>query len=451
MLALCLLYAMLWLGPGAALAQPQPASPAVHVLELRGVINPPAAGYVERALREAAEGGARLVIIELDTPGGLDTSMRDIMRAILASPVPVAVYITPSGARAASAGLFVLTASHLAAMAPGTNTGAAHPVGLGGGSDETLADKAVNDAAATIRALAEERDRNAAWAERAVRESVSITEREALEMGVIEIVARDRADLLAQIDGMTFVTPQGEVTLDLAGAGTQESPMTLPERLLYVISHPDIAFILLSVGTIGIIAEFYNPGSFVPGILGAISLIMAFFALGNLPTNWAGVALLVLAGVLLVAELSTDGTGVLGGGAVVAFLLGGLFLFQPFRGTASPVLPALRVNPLLLGGATAGMGGLVFLLVTQVVRSRKAPIRTGKEQYAGQIVRVHQDLNPRGRVWFEGQTWFASVLGARHVAAGESVRIVALKGLELIVEPIDTPAVPGASSVPEKE
>jgi membrane-bound serine protease (ClpP class) len=220
---------------------------------------------------------------------------------------------------------------------------------------------------------------------------------------------------------------------------------------LYVISHPDIAFIRLSVGTIGIIAEFSNPGSFVPGILGAISLIMAFFALGNLPTNWAGVALLVLAGVLLVAELSTDGTGVLGGGAVVAFLLGGLFLFQPFRGTASPVLPALRVNPLLLGGATAGMGGLVFLLVTQVVRSRKAPIRTGKEQYAGQIVRVHQDLNPRGRVWFEGQTWFASVLGARHVAAGESVRIVALKGLELIVEPIDTPAVPGDSSVPEKE
>jgi membrane-bound serine protease (ClpP class) len=436
---LCLLYVLLGLQVGQVQAQTPPS--VVHVLQLSGVINPPSADYVERALSEAAAQQAHLVIIELDTPGGLESSMRVILRAILASPVPVVVYVTPSGAHAASAGLFVLAASHVAAMTPGTNTGAAHPVGLGGEADEVMSAKVVNDAAATIRSLAAERGRNVEWVERAVRESVSITEREALELGVIEIVAQDRADLLAQIDGQSVVTVQGEVTIDVTGASLQDAPMNLVERLLHVISHPDIAFVLLSLGSIAILAEMYNPGAFVPGIIGALSLIIAFFALGNLPTNWAGVALMVLAAVLLVAELNTDGTGVLGGGAVVAFLLGGLFLFQPFRGDISPSLPVLRVSPWLLGSVTAGMGALVFLVMTQVARTRKAPLRTGKEKYVGQVVRVHEDLDPRGRVWFQGQTWFASVRGARPVPAGQQVRIVDLEGLVLIVEPINPPGV----------
>jgi membrane-bound serine protease (ClpP class) len=435
-LLLCLLYMLLGLQVGQVQAQMPP--PAVHVLQLRGVINPPAADYVERALGDAAAQGAHLVILELDTPGGLESSMRVMLRAILASPIPVVVYVTPAGAHAASAGLFILASSHIAAMAPGTNTGAAHPVGLGGEVDEVMSAKVVNDAAATIRSLAAERGRNAEWVEQAVRESVSITEREALELGVIEFVARDRADLLQQINGQTVVTAQGEVTIDVTGASPQDAPMTWAEGLLHVISHPDIAFILLSLGSIGILAELYNPGAFVPGIVGALSLIIAFFALGNLPTNWAGVALMALAAVLLLAELNTDGTGILGGGAVVAFLLGGLFLFQPFRGDISPTLPVLRVSPWLLGGITTGMGGLVFLVVTQVVRSRKTPIRTGKELYVGQVVRVHEDLDPRGRVWFQGQTWLASVRGSRNVPAGQQVRIVDLEGLVLIVEPVDT-------------
>jgi membrane-bound serine protease (ClpP class) len=433
-LLLILLLALVCIRAGPADAQ---TGTAVHTIEIRGIINPPAADYLERALREAAEEQASLVIVEIDTPGGLDTSMRQMMRAILASPVPVVVYVGPSGARAASAGLFLLASAHVAAMAPGTNTGAAHPVSLGGEADEVTSAKAVNDAAATIRALAAERGRNTEWVERAVRESVSITADEALELGVIEIVARDREDLLAQLDGRTVATVAGEVTLELEGATARDARMSFGERFLHAISHPDIAFILLSIGSIGIIAELYNPGSFIPGIIGAIALILAFFSLGNLPTNWAGVALMVLAVGLLIAELNTDGTGALGVGSVIAFLLGGLFLFQPIRGGFPPVAPTMRVSPALLIGATAAMAGLVFIVTTQVVRSRKTPIQTGHEQFIGQLAQAREDLNPQGRVWFQGQPWNATTVGGRLAPSGAEVRIVGLEGLTLIVEPVE--------------
>jgi membrane-bound serine protease (ClpP class) len=408
---------------------------AVHIMEIRGIINPPVASYVQRALMDAAEQNARLVVIKIDTPGGLDSSMREITQAILSSPAPVVTYVSPSGARAASAGLFVLVASHVAAMAPSTNTGAAHPVGLGGGeADAVMVDKVVHDAAATIRGLAEIRGRNAEWVEAAVRESVSITEREALENNVIDVVARDLDHLLEQMQGRTVETTLGDVTLDLVDVPRYDAPMSFAERFLHVISSPDIAFILLSVGTIGLIAELYNPGAFFPGITGVISLIFAFFALGNLPTNWAGVALIVLAVVLLIAELSTDATGVLGTGATVAFLLGGLMLFRPFR-AVSPVLPELTVNPWLLGGATLMMGGFIILIVGQVSRTRKTPILTGQEQYAGHLAIVRQDLAPRGRVHFDGQLWYAEVQPPQIVPVQQKVRIIGLEGLTLIVEP----------------
>lgn len=425
-------FTQLWISPARA----QPAFQAVHILEVRGVINPPVVNYVQRVLEDAVQLDARLVVMLLDTPGGLDTSMREITQAILASPVPVVVYVAPPGARAASAGLFILVSAHFAAMAPGTNTGAAHPVGLGGDVDEVAATKAVEDAAATIRTLALQRGRNADWAERAVRESVSVTEREALELEVIEVIARNLDHLIEQLHGSTVETTAGEITLDVLGAPRQEVPMNFAENFLHVISDPNIAFILLSVGSIGIIAELYNPGTFIPGITGVIALILAFFALGNLPTNWAGVALVALAIILFIAELSTEASGVLGIGALVAFLLGGLMLFQPFR-PASPALPDLSVNPWLVGSATATMGAFMLLVMAQVVRSRRSPIMTGHEHFIGQTATVHRDLNPRGRIWFEGQTWFAEAPAGKEVLAGQKVRILELRGLTLLVEPLD--------------
>lgn len=415
---------------------------AVHILEIRGMINPPVANYLQRALAEAADQEARLVVIQLDTPGGLESSTREMTQAILASPVPVAVYVTPSGARAASAGLFILVSSHVAAMAPSTNTGAAHPVSAGGGEiDPVMADKVVNDSAATIRSLATVRGRNAEWAERAVRESVSITENEALELNIADIMARDLDHLLEQLQGRTVQTAAGDVVIDVVNAPRYEAPMSFAEQLLHVISTPDIAFILLSIGTIGLIAELYNPGTFIPGIAGIISLIFAFFALGNLPTNWAGVALIVLAVVLLVAELSTDATGVLGTGAAVAFLLGGLILFRPLR-VVAPTLPNVAVDPWVLGISTGLFAGFIVLILGQLTRTRRAPLRTGYEQYIGQVATVYRELTPRGSVWFEGQLWGAEVESGQHVAVQQPVRIIGINGLTLLVEPTSKAVTP---------
>lgn len=423
--------------PLGGLAQDEPGG-EVLLLEIRGVINPPVANYLQRSLDEAAARQAALVVVELDTPGGLDSSTREMTQAMLASTVPVAVYVAPAGARAASAGLFLLTASHIAAMAPSTNTGSAHPVPLGGAEmDETMAEKIVHDAAANIRGLAKERGRNAEWVEQGVRESISVTADEALELNVIDIVARNLDHLLEQIQGRTVETAGGTRTLDVVDAPLVPFAMTFAEQLLHVISSPDIAFILLSIGTIGLIAELYNPGAFVPGITGIISLIFAFFALGNLPTNWAGVAFIALAIVLLGAELATDGTGILGTGATIAFLLGGLLLFRPLR-AVSPVLPELSVSPWVLGGATGLMGAFVVLVIGTLARTRKTPLLTGPEQYAGHTALVYRDLAPRGRVRYDSQLWNAVVRPPQFVPAGQEVLIVALDGLTLIVQPTPT-------------
>lgn len=434
--------------PASLFAQATTGHDAVHIMHVRGVINPPVAMYIQRALEEAAVQEARLVVIKIDTPGGLDSSTREITQAILGSPVPVAVYVTPPGSRAASAGLFILVSSNIAVMAPSTNTGAAHPVGLGGDEmDSVMVDKVVNDAAATVRSLATLRERNAEWIESAVRESVSITGEEALELNVIDLIARDLDHLLEQVQGRVVTTPTGQVTLDVVNAPRFEAPMTFAEQLLHVISTPDIAFILLSIGTIGLIAEMYNPGAFIPGVTGVISLIFAFFALGNLPTNWAGVAFIVLAIGLLVAELNTDGTGVLGTGATIAFLLGGLLLFRPLR-AVSPTLPDIQVNPWLLGGSTALFGGFVLLIITQLARTRNTPLLTGAEHYTGQSAITHQELAPHGRVRFESQLWNAEVRSGQHVSAGQPVRIVGIDGLTLLVEPVAEPsAAPTALAV----
>lgn len=424
-------------------AQPPPGS--VVLAEVRGIINPPMTNYILGVLEDAADHGAALVVLELDTPGGLSDSTREITQGILASPVPVAVYVSPPGARAASAGLFVLMSGHIAAMAPSTNTGAAHPVGLGGEVDDVSATKAVNDAAATMRALATARGRNAEWAEQAVRESVSVSEREALELNVIDLVARNLDDLLEHIDGWTVETSAGEVTLALAGAPRHRASMNIADQVLHVLADPNIAFILLTVGSLGIIAELYSPGTLIPGTIGAFALLLAFFSLGNLPTNWAGVAFIILAVVLFIAELNTEGTGFLGAAAVAAFLLGGLILFRPLR-PSSPTLPDLRVAPALIAGMTAGMAGFLLIVIRQVVRARGEPVRTGTEHYIGQIARVRQDLQPRGRVWFQGQPWTAVTRSGEFVPAGQDVRIVAIDGLILIVEPVNSSDLPDSDA-----
>jgi membrane-bound serine protease (ClpP class) len=419
----------------------QPAPGAVHVAEIRGIINPAVADYLTRTLNDAAVQDAALVVVKLDTPGGLETAMRDMIQAILASPVPVAVYVTPAGARAASAGLFILVASHVAVMSPSTNTGAAHPVPLGGGDTDAVMDaKVVHDAAATIRSLMELRGRNATWGEQAVRESVSITENEALALNVIDLVAVNLEELLREIDGRTVLTTAGEVTLDIATAPIYNADMTWAEQFLHVLTNPNIAFILLSVGSIGLIAELYNPGSFFPGITGVIALILAFVALGNLPTNWAGVALIILALVLLIAELNTEGTGVLGSGALLAFLLGSIMLFRPFS-PASPALPDLTVNPWVIAFSAALMAGFIALVVTQLARTRDAPLMTGYEQFIGATARVHEKIGPTGRVTFQGQLWFAELNAGPEempppIPAGAQVRIVGIRGLTLIVEAV---------------
>ncbi|MGQ0563025.1 MAG: NfeD family protein, partial [Gemmatimonadota bacterium] len=284
--------------------------PEIRLLTIDGVINPLSARYLERELENAAAADVTAVVLRLDTPGGLETSLRGMIEAILGSRVPVVAYVAPPGARAASAGMFLVLAAHVAAMAPGTNIGAAHPVTLGSQQpDTTLAQKMVSDAAALARALAERHGRNAEWAELAVRRSISITAAEAVKANVVEFVADDRNALLARLNGRSVQTRAGTVVMRVAGARVIERPMSLPERIVHAITDPNIAYLLFMIGFIGIIAELYNPGMIFPGVTGLVSLIMAFVAFGSLPVNWAGVALLVLGLALFVGDLMIEGIG----------------------------------------------------------------------------------------------------------------------------------------------
>src|SRR5437773_4163039 len=293
-----------------------------------GVINPVTAEYYNRVLTDAQEAGAAAVVLRLDTPGGLDTSMRLIIKDIVASPIPVIVYIAPSGGRAASAGVFSLYAAHIAAMAPGTNVGAAHPVAMGGEMDATMKTKVENDAAAYIKSIAEKRGRNVQWAEEAVRKSVSVTEKEALNLKVIDLIAEDVPSLLAAVDGREVTTGAGKTVLRTKGAAVKEVPMGWRMEALKVLSDPNIAFLLMTIGTIGLLAELYNPGAILPGIVGAISLILAMYSLQTLPISYAGVLLILLGIVLFVLEIKVMSYGLLSLGGLAALVLGALMLVK---------------------------------------------------------------------------------------------------------------------------
>ncbi len=399
---------------------------AVHLLTVDGVINPVTSRYIDAGIDAAEDAGAVAVVIRLDTPGGLVDSMRDIVRRINSSRVPVITYVWPPGGRAASAGTFITMAGHVAAMAPNTNIGAASPVGGSGEDIEgTLGKKVTEDMAAFARSTAEERDRNVEWAEQAVREAVSATQSEALELDVIDFIAEDLPDLLSQAEGRVVELPQGQVALRVREALIVKDDMTLVERFLLILSDPNIAFILLSLGTAALIFELLNPGAVLPGVVGILALILAFFSLGTLPINWAGVALIMVAFGLLVAELFVSGFGVLGVGGIVSLILGGLIL-------TSTSDPDFQVSRWLIFAMAAAVGVFFLMVVNAILRTRRMPAVTGTRALVGRTAVVRSALNPEGFVFLEGERWKATAEDGP-VSEGEKVTVVDVEGLRLRV------------------
>ena len=427
-------------------------SAPVTVLTIDGPITPASAAYFEQGLKRSTEHGSRLVVLKLDTPGGLDSSMRDIIKGILASPVPVATFVTPSGARAASAGTYILYASHIAAMAPGTNLGAATPVaiGIGGGGSEpapadrekgkagdkddaaspahrnALAEKQVNDAAAYIRSLAQLRGRNADWGEKAVREAVSLSAEEAQKLHVVDYVVQDVPALLARINGSQVVVNGTAVTLDSAGADLIAFEPDWRTRLLGVIASPSMALILMMLGIYGLLFEFSHPGLGVPGVVGAISLLLGLFALQMLPVNFAGLGLIALGIGFLVAEVFLPTSGILGLGGVVAFVIGAVILIDTD-------VPGWGVPISLILALAALSAVFVFAVVRIGLRARFRPVVSGPATLIGAAGEVVEASAMRGWATVQGEIW--QVRSTQPLAAGQRVRVRSVDGATLVVEP----------------
>lgn len=400
-------------------------APKVHVLEIRGAIGPAAAGFLTTGIKKASAAHAEALIVELDTPGGLDTSMRTMVREILGSSVPVVVFVSPAGARAASAGVFITMAAHVAAMSPGTNIGAAHPVAVGGTMDKTMSEKAENDAAAYIQSIAEQRGRNSAWAAAAVRKSVSITETEALKEKVIDLVSRDLRTLLADIDGKTVKTAFGERKLSTARAEVVREEGGLRQKVLAFITDPNVAYMLMLLGFYGLFFELSNPGAILPGIVGGICLILSFYSFQTLPVNYAGFLLILLAIGLFILEVKVISHGLLAIGGVIAMTIGSLMLFDTpgsmIRLSLWVVLPAVV--------ATA----LFFIVVVRlVIRAARRQPTTGAEGLIGTEGVAHTDINKgEGMVLLHGEMWSAHA--DESISKGERVVVGGVSGLRLKV------------------
>ena len=425
------LVASLLFGPLASLVSPwlAPASGAgspVVVATYEGVINPVTAEYLHDALAFAEANRAQLLVVKLDTPGGLVTSMQTMVKSIVNAPLPVAVYVSPSGGRAASAGVFITLAGHVAAMAPGTNIGAAHPVAMGGEMDKTMKEKAENDMAASIKTLAEQRGRNVKWAEDAVRKSVSVTEKEALDLKVIDFVVEDVPALLAKLDGRKVALANGSVTLQTKGAETLAFPMGWRLEALKALSDPNIAMLLMTIGTIGILAELYNPGAILPGIVGAISLILAFYSLQSLPINYAGLLLIVLGIVFFVLEIKVTSYGLLTLGGIAAMTLGGLLLVKTDA-------PFMQVSLSFLLPTVLTAAAIMFTMAWLAMKARQRAPVTGKESMIGEIARARTDVAPRGEVFLHGELWEAT--SETPIRKGDEAEVQSVEGLTLKVVP----------------
>jgi len=412
-------------------AMAQPDKGPVIVIEVQGVINPLTAQYLDRTLRLAGQQAARVVVLVLDTPGGLESAMREMVQALLESPLPTVVYVAPRGARATSAGMFITLAADVAAMAPATHIGAAHPVSLGGEIGEAMEEKMISDAAALVRSVATARGRNAEWAERAVRENLSVTADEALEQGIIDLVANDLDDLLRQIDGRSVTTAWGTVVLRTEGVPVERHPMNLIERFMHIISDPNIAYLLLSIGTLCLMAELSDPGLSVPGIASVVCFILAFMALGSLPVNWAGVALLALAVVFFAIGLFTETEAIVTVAGLVPFILGSLLLFSPFTPT-SPAAPDLRVSPWLIGIMSLGILAFSSLVLRAIITANRLPPQSGAERLVGRRGVACTDLTPEGQVRVELEDWSAVAL-EEGIRTGEPVQVVGIAGVRLNV------------------
>lgn len=417
-------------GLGLALCLILPTDPTfaeeMIVATYEGVINPVAAEYLHDAIEYAQTSNAQALIFKLDTPGGLDTSMRLMIKDITGSSIPVIVFVSPSGGRAASAGVFITMAAHVAAMAPGTNIGAAHPVAMGGEMDNTMKEKVENDAVAYIKSIAERHGRNVAWAEDAVRKSLSATEQEALRLKVIDMIVEDIPTLLKRLQGRKVVLPNGAITFSNETATLHEFPMGARLELLKILSDPNIAYLLMSIGTIGIMAELYSPGAILPGIIGAISLILAFYSLQSLPVNYAGAFLVVLGVVFLLLEISVTSYGLLALGGLVAMMLGGLFLIKSDA-------PFLQVSLSFLLPTVLMIGGLIGIIAWMAVKSTRGRPVTGAEGMIGSIGIARTDLNPCGQITVQGEIWEA--VSQTPIRQGEAAEVMSVEGLTVKVAP----------------
>jgi membrane-bound serine protease (ClpP class) len=403
---------------------------AVGVVTINGPINPVTADYLGSNLAAAPGRGEQLVIIEMDTPGGLDDAMRSIVKNILSSPVPVAVHVTPSGARAASAGAVIALAADICAMTPGTNIGAAHPVMVGEQPDKVMQEKMVNDAEAYVQGLARKRGHNPDVAGAMVRQSMSLTAEKALADSIANLLATGRADLLRQLDGYRVPREGGDITLKLAGATVTEHPMGARQQFLNTISNPNVAYVLLMLGMLGLFFELSTPGAILPGVIGGISLILSFFAFRTLPVNYAGVLLILFALVLFIAEIKIVSNGMLTIGGISAMIFGSLLLFE------SPE-PYLRVSWSVIFVTVLATVAFFVLIVAKAISAHKQRPVSGMEGLMGERGEAKSDISARGTVIIHGERWDA--WSDEPIAAGACVRVIAMDNLRLKVEKVEIP------------
>jgi membrane-bound serine protease (ClpP class) len=412
----------------ALMAQAVSAAPRVIAVDVDGMVHPITAEIVAGAIAQARAQQASLVLVRLNTPGGLMEAMRAAIGKIIASPVPVVTFVGPGGARAASAGFFILEAGDVAAMAPGTATGAAHPVLMGGQMDPVMKQKVENDAAAYLRSITSRRGRNSTLAESAVLESKSFTEREAFDQKLIDLVVPDERALLAQLDGRSVIRLDGStVTLHTSGAEIVQYQRSLRERIIAAVADPNIALILLVLGALGIYVEFSSPGLIAPGVVGAILVLLGLSAISVLPINWLGAALLLLAFVLFALEVKIASHGILGAGGALAMVLGAVMLIDTN-------VPELRIQWSTAIALALPFSAITVFLLTIAVRARRNKVETGEEGMLGQTGSALTDLAPAGKVFVHGEYWDA--VATRPVAAGAPIRVTAIDRLTLTVEPI---------------